>query len=98
KDGVFSGSAIIKDNKLYLMYTGHIITDSGEIRQVQNIAFSEDGVNFTKYENNPVIDENDVPKGSSIVDFRDPKVFERNGKYYTVIGSKTDDEKGQVLL
>lgn len=98
RDGVFSGSAIVKDNKLHLMYTGHIVTDSGEIRQVQNIAISDDGVNFKKYENNPVVDENDVPKGSSISDFRDPKVFERDGKYYFVIGSKTNDEKGQVLL
>ncbi len=98
KDGVFSGSAIVKDNKLFLMYSGHIETDDGNYKQVQNIAFSEDGINFTKYENNPVIDENDVPEGSSIIDFRDPKVFERDNKYYTVIGSKTTDEKGQVLL
>lgn len=98
KDGVFSGSAIEKDGKLYLMYTGHIYNDEGEIRENQNIAFSEDGINFEKYEQNPVLDEHDVPKGTSIVDFRDPKVFERNNNYYMVLGSKTTDEKGQVLL
>jgi len=98
KDGVFSGSAIVKDDKLYLMYTGHVNKNDGEIRQYQNIAISDDGVNFKKYKNNPVIDEIDVPKGSSIIDFRDPKVFKRNRKYYAVIGSKTIDGKGQVLL
>lgn len=98
KDGVFSGSAIEKEDKLYLMYTGHIVNEQGEIRETQNIAISEDGHHFKKYENNPVLDENDVPKGSSIVDFRDPKVFEREGKYYAVIGSKTVDQKGQALL
>lgn len=98
KDGVFSGSAIEKDGKLYLMYTGHVVIPNGEIRENQSIAISEDGVNFEKYEKNPVIDSEDVPEGSSIIDFRDPKVFERNGKYYTVIGSKTVDNKGQVLL
>lgn len=98
KDGVFSGSAIEKDGKLYLMYSGHVVNDEGEIRETQNIAISEDGINFEKYENNPVLDEKDVPEGSSIVDFRDPKVFEREGKYYAVIGSKTEDQKGQALL
>lgn len=98
KDGVFSGSAIEKDGKLYLMYTGHVVNDEGEIRETQNIAISEDGINFEKSEKNPVLDEKDVPAGSSIVDFRDPKVFEREGKYYAVIGSKTEDQKGQALL
>lgn len=98
KDGVFSGSAIEKDGKLYLLYTGHVYNEDGEIRENQSVAISSDGVHFKKYENNPVIDTKDVPEGSSIVDFRDPKVFERDGKYYIVIGSKTTDEKGQVLL
>lgn len=98
KDGVFSGSAIVKDNKLFVMYSGHIVNEDGSYKQVQNIAFSEDGINFEKYEKNPVIDGKDVPQGSSIVDFRDPKVFERNNRYYSIIGSKTNDEKGQVLL
>ena len=45
--GCFSGSAIEKDGKMYIMYTGH--QDPGgfeNLRQVQCIAISEDGVNF----------------------------------------------------
>jgi len=98
KDGVFSGSAIEKDGKIYLMYTGNVMNGEGEIRQNQSIAISDDGINFEKYEDNPVIDERDVPEGSSIVDFRDPKVFEKDGRYYAIVGSKTNDEKGQVIL
>lgn len=99
KDGCFSGSAIEKDGKLYLMYTGHLIGETEEeTRQNQNIAISEDGINFRKYENNPVIDTSDVPEGSSVIDFRDPKVFKHAGKYYVVIGSKTINNEGQVLL
>lgn len=99
KDGCFSGSAIEKDGVLYLMYTGHLIGETdNDTRQNQNIAFSKDGVNFEKYEHNPVIDTKDIPEGSSIVDFRDPKVFEHDGLYYVVIGSKTNDDLGQVLL
>lgn len=98
KNGVFSGSAIEKDNKHYLMYTGHVVDENGEITENQNIAISEDGVHFEKYMHNPVINSEDVPNGSSIEDFRDPKIFERNGKYYTLLGSRTSDRKGQVLL
>lgn len=98
KDGVFSGSAIVKDDKIYLMYSGHVVNQDGEIRENQSIAISEDGINFKKYENNPVIDSVGVPEGSSIINFRDPKVFIKNDKYYAVIGSQTIEEKGQVLL
>lgn len=98
--GCFSGSAIEKDGVLYLMYTGHLPHEENEdlTRQNQNIAYSTDGITFEKYKSNPVISEKDIPAGSSIVDFRDPKVIEKDGVYYCVIGSKTKDNKGQVLL
>lgn len=98
KDGVFSGSAIEKNGKLYLLYSGNIEYEKDKIKQTQNIAISEDGIHFEKYENNPVIDHNDIPAGTSKFDFRDPKVFKKDGKYYAVIGSKTEDDKGQVLM
>ncbi|GAA3016560.1 glycoside hydrolase family 32 protein [Tetragenococcus solitarius] len=100
RGGVFSGSAIEKEGKLYIMYTGHLPndTDNSKTRQNQNIAISEDGITFKKYEKNPVLTEKDIPQGSSVVDFRDPKIFEKDGVYYCVIGSKTEDDKGQVLL
>lgn len=97
-DGVFSGSAIEKDGKLYIMYSGNIEYEPEKIKQTQNIAISEDGIHFEKYENNPVIDHNDVPEGTSKYDFRDPKVFKKEDTYYAVIGSKTEEDKGQVLL
>ena len=97
--GCFSGSAIEKDGKMYLMYTGH--QDPGgfeNLRQVQCIAVSEDGINFTKYENNPVIDSTKLPKEAIIQDFRDPKVYKKGDKYYSVIGSRNLDDSGQILL
>lgn len=97
--GCFSGSAIEKDGKLYLMYTGN--QDPGgfeNLRQVQCIAVSEDGINFTKYENNPVIDSTKLPKEAIIQDFRDPKVYKKGDKYYSVIGSRNLDDSGQILL
>ena len=99
KNGVFSGSAIFVGDELYLMYTGHLTeTDHGQVRQNQNIARSKDYINFEKYANNPVLDEKDLPANISKEDFRDPKVFKKDGKYYAVIGTKTDDKIGTVLL
>ncbi len=48
KDGCFSGSAIVKDDVLWLMYTGHIVNEDGTVSQVQNMAFSTDGIHFEK--------------------------------------------------
>ncbi|PSN47193.1 Sucrose-6-phosphate hydrolase [Blattella germanica] len=92
-DGVFSGSAIEKDGKLYVMYTGN----SAE-GQVQCIAVSEDGIHFEKVPENPVLDANDLPSNAQAPDFRDPKVFKRGDLYYVVLVTKTTDNRGEVLL
>ena len=53
KDGCFSGTAIVKDDILYLVYTGHHYYEGDDnpdhLLQNQNLAYSLDGVNFTKY-------------------------------------------------
>ncbi|WP_223702116.1 glycoside hydrolase family 32 protein [Sutcliffiella deserti] len=100
KDGCFSGSAVEKDGKLYLMYTGNVWTGEdheSELEQVQALAISEDGIHFTKYENNPVIAK--APEGDiHPFHFRDPKVWQHNRNYYCVLGSRTKEHIGQVLL
>jgi beta-fructofuranosidase len=99
--GCFSGTAIEKDGKLYLMYTGHTNPDpdKGEnIRQIQNIAVSEDGVEFTKVKGNPVIATKDLPEHALPQDFRDPKVFKQGEDYYSLIASRNVDGSGQLLL
>lgn len=100
-DGCFSGSAIEKDGLLYLMYTGHVMTGADAAngqQQTQNIAVSEDGVDFRKFVHNPVIDLAQIPQGASQRDFRDPKLFERDGVYYVVLGSNDGVGNGQILL
>lgn len=94
--GVFSGHAVVKDNTLYLIYTGVYTDEEGKQRQVQCIAFSKDGINFTKYEKNPVITADQLPEGASLYDFRDPKVFRHNDKYRMVVASR--GQKGGDLL
>lgn len=100
-DGCFSGSAIEKDGKLYLMYTGHTSTDPENpqnTRQIQNIAVSEDGIDFEKVRVNPVIATRDLPEYALPQDFRDPKVFKHGDDFYVVVASCNVDESGQILL
>ncbi|WP_319005568.1 sucrose-6-phosphate hydrolase [Metabacillus litoralis] len=100
KDGCFSGSAIEKDGKLYLMYTGNVWTGDNydeDLKQVQALAVSEDAIRFEKLSVNPVIAE--APEGDiHPFHFRDPKVWKHEENYYCVLGSKTLDNIGQVLL
>ena len=94
--GCFSGSAIEKDGKLYLMYTGHV--PNGDYHhETQCLAVSKDGVHFEKFSGNPIFG---APRAEDIHfdDFRDPKVWKHGRTYYCVIGSKTPDDRGQVLL
>lgn len=74
--GCFSGSAIVLEDTMYLLYTA---VANGVSRQCA--AYSKDGVTFTKYEGNPIIEP---PEGFK--DFRDPKVFMHEGRLYLVLG------------
>lgn len=93
KGGCFSGTAIVHDNKLYIMYTGTTNEGNG-FEQTQCIAYSENGIDFIKYEGNPVIT---APEGVAKDCFRDPKVWEHEGRYYMVCGASKDN-RGMALL
>ncbi|MFC0562335.1 glycoside hydrolase family 32 protein [Halalkalibacter alkalisediminis] len=90
--GCFSGSAVVDGEELVLIYTGHV--DSNEPMQVQCIATSKDGVAFEKYTQNPVV-ANFPEDGSK--DFRDPKVWKHEDKWYMIVGTKKDG-KGKAVL
>lgn len=90
--GCFSGSAIEKDGKMVLIYTGCV--EGREPFQCQAVAVSEDGYKFEKFAGNPVIAS---PPSDCTKEFRDPKVWEKDGMFYCVIGTQSED-KGRVLL
>ena len=101
--GCFSGSAIeIDDGRQLLVYTG-VKRERGEDGrmhdlQTQCVAVG-DGMNYTKYEDNPVLTGVDVPEGFSANDFRDPKVFRNaDGRFGLVVGNRSDDGSGAILL
>ena len=97
KNGCFSGSAIVHDDKLWLMYTGFIENQGGEsIRQVQCLAESTDGISFKKH--GIVIGENDLPEGYAPCDFRDPKVWCHDGFFWCIVAARKIEGRGRILL
>lgn len=99
--GCYSGSAIEAAGEHVLVYTGvidrYLEDGSHDYRQVQCMA-KGNGLDYCKYEGNPVITGKDLPKGSSTEDFRDPKIWKEEDGYYLVAGSRGADGCGQVLL
>ena len=59
------------------------------------MAKSVDGIYLEKYKNNPIIAK--APESGQDNDFRDPKVWEKGGTWYMVIGT-AKDERGKVVL
>ena len=91
--GCFSGSSIEKDGKLYVLYTGALWG-----HQVQCLAVSEDGHHFEKYLKNPIIAEKELARGYIIQDFRDPKVFKKDGIYYVLLVGRHKKGYSSILL
>lgn len=91
--GCYSGSAILHKGKIHLFYTGNVKTEKGERESYQCLAVENDKGTFDKL--GPIISE--IPKGYT-EHFRDPKVFERDGLYYMVLGAQNNNLKGEVLL
>lgn len=83
KNGCFSGSAVIYKGKMALIYTGNKFkgdsTSDDDLYQVQCLATSDDSIHFHRH--GIVID---TPPG--VHHFRDPKVWEEEGRWYMVVG------------
>lgn len=82
--GCCSGSAIEKDGKLYLIYTA-----AQPELQRQCLAVSEDGgITFAKEPANPILTADMLSEEVSELDFRDPRLFEKDGSYYFIAGAR----------
>jgi sucrose-6-phosphate hydrolase SacC (GH32 family) len=79
--GIFSGSAVFDSENTsgFGQAIVAIYTSATKDVQAQHIAYSLDkGRTFTRYEGNPVLDEN-------LLEFRDPKVFKFNNEWRMVV-------------
>ncbi len=96
-DGCFSGSAIVHNGKLWLMYTSFKKNDGGvSERQLQALASSDDGIHFFKH--GIVIGEEDLPAEYCPWSFRDPKVVRANDAFYCLVAAKRRGGGGRILL
>jgi beta-fructofuranosidase len=92
KDGCWSGTATVKDGVLYLLYAS--VCD-GKKTQTVSVAYSEDGIHFKKYENNPVIAHYPA---DGCPDFRDPAVCRVGDVFYCVMASGHSETQTARLL
>ncbi len=91
--GAYSGSGIVHNNKLYLIYTGNI-RDYNWIRDSkQCLAIMDKESNIIK-QNKPVIDS--IPEGYT-EHFRDPKIFKKDDLYYCFIGAQRNNLTGCIV-
>ncbi len=91
--GMWSGSAIQKDGKMYLFYTGLRSSGEGSPRGVpghgmfgQCLMTSSDGKTFEKHPNNPLIET--YPDNDGDAGFRDPSILKYGNEYFMVCASR----------
>ncbi len=109
QNGIFSGSALEREGKLYLYYSAvrylgqngediHVPLDDSYVTS-QAMVISDDGRSFdnlgAKRQIIPVLDDEAIgdPK-----DTRDPKVWEHDGHYYMILGSTFRKQQGKALF
>lgn len=101
KDGVYSGSALVEDGKIYLYYTGNVKEegDHDYIRSGRgaNTVLVETKDGHTMGEKQCLMSNEDYPKDVTC-HVRDPKVFVQGEHYYMVQGARTKEDKGVILL
>lgn len=95
KDGCWSGTAIVKDDVLYVFYAGIQLRVGERHWESINVAYSTDGITFQKYEKNPIIQQYPSDGGP---DFRDPAVAYVNGKYKMIVATGNPNDKEARLL
>ena len=96
KTGCFSGSALVYNDRLYIIYTGFIEKeDESQNIQQQCLAYSDDGVNFTKV--GLIIGKDNLPKEFASNDFRDPMVYQDGDEFIMFVASKRIGGKGNIL-
>ena len=101
RDGVYSGSSFVDEKGMHLFYTGnvklpgdHDYTTSGRLADTVLVE-SMDGIHFG--EKKVVLATSQYPEGLSC-HIRDPKVWKENGSYYMILGARTLQDQGEVLI
>ncbi len=112
--GAYSGSAFVRDGKAHFFYTGNVkhfdrddydyVLTGREQNQIHLVVDAKEGMDALGEpgaagggEKRAVLTPADYPAdiGTHV---RDPKVLEHDGVYYMVLGARTRDDRGCVLV
>lgn len=98
KDGCFSGTSLVVGDTLYIVYTGFILNKEDERYNIQQqcLAYSKDGIHFTKL--GAILTSKDLPDEYLSCDFRDPKLTFKDGYYLLFAAAKKKTGGGSILL
>ena len=102
-NGAYSGSAFVRDGKIHYFYTGNVkhfdrddydyVLTGREQNQIHMVAENPDELGEKCIAVGPVDYPDDI--GTHV---RDPKILEHDGIYYMVLGARTKDDRGCVLV
>ncbi len=90
--GCYSGSAVVAEDKITLIYTGNVKFPDGSRTAYQCLAQESDRGEYRKL--GPVLP---LPEGYS-GHVRDPKVWRHQDDWYMVLGARDLQDRGKVLL
>ena len=93
KDGVYSGSAIVHQERLYLFYTGNTKDKNGVRTSYQCLATSHDGIHFEKH--GPITEQLSEFTGH----IRDPKVWydQKVNGWWMIVGAQRLNKTGDTV-
>jgi len=91
--GCYSGSGFVKEDYLYLLYTGNHKEKDGTRIPYQMIAAMRQDNSITKLKH-PIIE----PNKEYTEHQRDPKVFFENGYYWILMGAQDLNNHGKMIL
>lgn len=101
--GAYSGSAFVRDGKIHYFYTGNVkhfdrddydyVLTGREQNQIHMVTDNPDELGEKRVAVGPLDYPDDI--GAHV---RDPKILEHDGVYYMVLGARTKDDRGCVLV
>lgn len=92
RNGCYSGSAVVREGKMVLAYTGNVKFPDGSRTAYQCLAIENEQGEFDKL--GPVLP---LPEGYS-GHVRDPKIWRHDENWYMVLGAQDLQGEGKVLL
>lgn len=101
--GAYSGSAFMRDGKIHYFYTGNVkhfdrddydyVLTGRDQNQIHMVTDNPDELGEKRLAVGPLDHPDDI--GTHV---RDPKVLEHDGVFYMVLGARTKDDRGCVLV